>query len=347
MAQAAILGAGYMGSALSFPLADNGVQVRLWGTWLDDDVIDASKSGVHPKLQHPLPEAVRLFHSEELEEAVKGADFCVVAVTSEGFVPVLQRLLEVLPNPCPLFTVTKGFVRQEGIVVRVSEAAHMLFEKRFSGSHLHWGSIGGPVKAVELSQRVPSATVFAHNFPAIRRLIRLFPTGYYRVETTRDIAGVEICSAFKNIYSIALGIHDGLYSDIPDRLFHNFKSLLFNQSVREMAVVVGAAGGKTQTVFDLAGVGDLHVTSSSGRNRRFGEYIGRGLGAREAREHMNREGEVAEGYHTLELGLSYLRRCGKDIRAELPLFHMLHRIIIEESELREEIERFLTVYMDR
>jgi glycerol-3-phosphate dehydrogenase (NAD(P)+) len=347
MAQAVILGAGYMGSALSFPLADNGLRVHLWGTWLDDEVIDASKKGVHPKLKCPLPETVRLFHSEELEESVEGADFCVVAVSTDGFIPVFQRLVGVLPKPCPLFTVTKGFVQQEGNVERVSEAAHTLYEKRFSGLQLHWSSIGGPVKAVELSQRVPTATIFAHNSFAIGKLIRLFPTAYYRVDTTGDIAGVELCSAFKNIYSIACGIHDGLYSDIPDRLFHNFKSLLFNQSVREMALIVGAAGGKPETVFDLAGVGDLHVTSSSGRNRRFGECIGRGVGAREAHELMNREGEIAEGYHTLELGLSYLKRYRKDIPGDLPLFNMLHRIVIQGCVLEEEIERFLTTYMDR
>ncbi len=57
-----VLGAGYMGSAITFPLSENGHDVRLWGTWLDDDLIDACRKKLpHPKLQTELPDKVRTF----------------------------------------------------------------------------------------------------------------------------------------------------------------------------------------------------------------------------------------------------------------------------------------------
>jgi len=345
MATVAILGAGYMGSALTFPLADNGTRVHLWGTWLDDTIIDASREREHPKLKRRLPGDVRLFYSGELAQAIGEADVIVVAVTSEGFLPVFQRFLEEAPKPFPLITVTKGFVLYGGSVVRISEAAAALFRRKFPTAKFQWISVGGPVKAVELSQLVPSATIFALNSSSVHEITDLFHTGYYRVQTTDDITGVELSSAFKNIYSIALGIHDGLYGAIKDRIFHNLKSLLFNQSVREMALIVEAAGGRGETVFDLAGIGDLYVTSSSGRNRRLGDLIGQGFTAQEAYEHMCREGEIAEGYHTLDLGVSYLEKCDGELLRKLPLLRMLHWIIIEGRNCKEGIDAFLKTYM--
>ena len=56
MCRVAVLGAGYMGSAITFPLADNGTDINLWGTWLDDDILEASHRGEHPKLKKKLPE---------------------------------------------------------------------------------------------------------------------------------------------------------------------------------------------------------------------------------------------------------------------------------------------------
>lgn len=74
-----VLGAGFMGAAVTFPLAAVGHEVRLWGTWLDDPLLEACRRGPHPRLHLSLPPAVRLFGADELE-------------------PVLERLL-----PCPTF----------------------------------------------------------------------------------------------------------------------------------------------------------------------------------------------------------------------------------------------------
>ena len=110
MADVAVLGAGYMGSAITFPLCENGHGVRLWGTWLDDELVAAAREGDHPRLHKRLPERVRLFYAHELEDALHGVDFLIIAVTSEGFLPVFGKLLENLDQPLPFFTVTKGFV---------------------------------------------------------------------------------------------------------------------------------------------------------------------------------------------------------------------------------------------
>ena len=343
MVKAAVLGAGYMGSAMTFPLSDNGVRINLWGTWLDDEIIDSCARAKHPKLKKKLPESVTLYYSDKLKDAVKNVDMIIIGVSSEGFLPVFNRLLDTLEQDPPIFTLTKGFIYGEKGVKRVSEGAEELFRKKFPHRKFLWTSVGGPVKATELSNRVPTATVFGMNCPEIKKKIKFFSTGYYRVFTSDDVAGVELSSAFKNVYSIALGICDGLYQERSSGIYHNLRAFLFNQSIREMAFLVEMAGGKRETVFDFAGVGDLHVTSSSGRNRKFGEYLGRGMKAEEAYKTMLQSDELAEGFTGLRNGMAYIEQSGDGLIHELPLLEMLNRTVYLGYNASAELNRFINL----
>lgn len=112
VARITILGAGFMGSALTFPASDNGHQVTLWGTWLDDHLIEAVRRGEpHPKLRLRLPPGVRVCDHTQLAEALAGADLVVNAVTSEGTLPVLTQALPHLTPGTPLMSVSKGLLR--------------------------------------------------------------------------------------------------------------------------------------------------------------------------------------------------------------------------------------------
>jgi glycerol-3-phosphate dehydrogenase (NAD(P)+) len=338
VAKIAVLGAGYMGSAITFPLAENGMDVRLWGTWLDDEIIQSCRAGVHPKLKKRLPESVALFSSSELEACLDSVDCVILAVTSEGFPAVFDKLLPLLSESMFLMTVTKGFVAWHGRVERVSAWALERSRHRFPDAGVRWASIGGPVKAVELASHVPTASVYGVRGP--EGLPWSFSTDTYRVHLCRDVAGVELCSALKNIYALVLGICDGQSSG-ADGKRDNLKALLFSRAVEEMAAVVEAFGGRRDTVTGLAGVGDLYVTAQSGRNRRFGELVGRDMKPREAYQRMLDEGEVAEGYRTLELALRFLRQPKKLEIGSLPLLAALERIVIMENSAEREIRRYL------
>ena len=62
MAKIAIIGAGMMGSALAFPARENGNDVRLVGTPLDTEIIDAcQKCNRHPKFTRDFPKGIS-FH---------------------------------------------------------------------------------------------------------------------------------------------------------------------------------------------------------------------------------------------------------------------------------------------
>jgi hypothetical protein len=104
-----VLGAGYMGSAMATVAAKRGHDVRLWGTWLDDEMLDpVERGGLHPRLKLKL-DKMRFFRAAGLAEALDGAEIVLHCVNSDGAVPVMQKARGALPN-VPILSVTKGFL---------------------------------------------------------------------------------------------------------------------------------------------------------------------------------------------------------------------------------------------
>ena len=344
-----VVGAGYMGSAITFPLADNGNKVNLLGTWLDDSLIESSLKGFHPKLKKPLPDNVNLYYWQDMGPAIEDSEIIFIGIASEGFVNVFKMLLEHL-NPEKnyyFFKLTKGLVEYNNKIIRATEAAYDMFTKKFPDKDFYWTSIGGPVRAIDLSQRTPSASMYGISDDKIRPLLSNFTTNYYRIFPNNDLKGVEICSTLKNIYAIAAGICDGIYKKENMGLYHNVVAFLFNQAILEMAKIIRISGCRQETVHDLAGVGDLHVTSIAGRNRRYGEMVGKGIDGETAFKQMYAEGEYGEGYVALKLIIPWLNQSNTEgsskdfIKNELPLLDTLRNIILGKSEPINELKKLI------
>ncbi|UCB45128.1 MAG: hypothetical protein JSV25_13060 [Spirochaetota bacterium] len=340
----AVLGAGYMGSAITFPLSDNGITVNLWGTWLDDELIDRCKNGPHPKLKKLLPEPVKLFNSSKLEEALDGAQYLFIAVSSEGFLPVFDKALDHLEQECPVLTLTKGFIDDRGKVKRISKAAMDLFRNHSPDRELKWVSVGGPVKAVELSNLIPSATIYGAKHSNLLDSVKSFETDYYRIATFNDVAGVELSSAFKNVYAIGLGMCDGIYKTKNRKEYHNLCAILFSQSLKEISLIVEWSGGDEMAVWHLAGVGDLYVTARSGRNSKYGELVGEGTVPLEAYNMMLEDDLIVEGYDTLKLGMQWIQEKDERFIEKLPLLKALFNIIFHGYDSESELEQFVRGY---
>jgi glycerol-3-phosphate dehydrogenase (NAD(P)+) len=337
MATISILGAGYMGSALAAVAAQGGHDVRLWGTWLDDDLVEPVLRGdPHPRLKLKMPASVRVFPSPNLEAALEGADAVVCAVNSDGIVPVFERAVDHLPPRGPLLSVTKGFLPDRtGRIRRISEVVRERFLEP-AGKVRPWVAIGGPCKAMEVARQVPTAVIYAaHDAETCGHWADLLEREYYTVTRTDDLAGVETCSAFKNAYATASGLCDGLERTGRPEMY-NTKAMLFAQAIREIGRMVRAMGGGARTAEGLAGVGDLHVTAAAGRNRTYGERVGMGEAPDRVAEEMVRTGELTEGYPALRTGrllLDQMVEGGRLERRDFPLLTALHRIVYEGAEV--------------
>jgi glycerol-3-phosphate dehydrogenase (NAD(P)+) len=101
-----------------------------------------------------------------------------------------------------------------------------------------------------------------------------------------------------------------------------------------MRAVVLKSGGDLETVVGPAGVGDLHVTAAAGRNRVFGERVGRGEPASQVAAEMGAAGELTEGYAAIASARRYARERGI---TELPLLEALYRIVWEGRDVRQTL----------
>lgn len=324
--QVTVLGAGYMGSAMACVAARRGHDVRLWGTWMDDALLEPCERGEpHPRLGLKL-EGIALMRAARLGEALKGAELVVHAVNSDGAVPVMTRAAPDLPD-VPVLSVSKGLLespslkRMERIDLVVSE--HV-------GRHVRFVHAAGPAKAKEIARRVLTLMQFAGAPADAATCARALEGDGLVVQTSDDIAGAELCSALKNAYATGLGLWDGAVGAEA----HNARAACFTQAIAEMSALVAAAGGRAETVHGAAGVGDLHVTAAAGRNRAFGERVGKGRPAREVAAEMLAAGELTEGYPAIATAWRFARERGV---TDLPLLRALHRIIWEDAPVPETL----------
>lgn len=311
-----------MGSAMAQAFAMRGHDVRLWGTWLDDVLVEAVERGVeHPRLKMTLDARVVPLRSDALASALDGAEMVVHAVSSEGALPVMTKAAPHLPD-VPVLSVTKGFLpaksgKMDRIDVVVSEAV---------GRRVRFVHASGPAKAMEVARRVLTLMSFAGDLADARACADAVGGGHMRIAVTDDIAGAEICSALKNAYATGLGLWDGHVG--PD--CHNARAACFTQAIVEMARLVAAGGGRAETVHGAAGVGDLHVTAAAGRNRAFGERVGKGKPAKIVAAEMLASGELTEGYPAIASAWTWAEERGVK---DLPLLEALHAIVWEGAEV--------------
>lgn len=321
-----VLGAGYMGSAMATVAAMRGHDVRVWGTWLDDDMLAPCEAGQeHPRLGLVLDPKMKLFRAPALEAALAGAELVVHAVNSDGAVPVMTKASPYLPD-VPVLSVSKGFLesragKMERIDLVVSEAV---------GRHVRFVHAAGPAKAIEVARRVLTWMTFAGEDAAF--CADALGGDHLFVETTCDIAGAEVCSALKNAYATGLGLWDGYVGKDA----HNARAACFTQAVVEMRKLVLASGGREETVHGSPGVGDLHVTAAGGRNRAFGERVGQGRPAAEVAAEMKAAGQLTEGYPAIKTAWRFAKERGV---GDLPLLEALHRIVWEGAPVSEVLPR--------
>jgi glycerol-3-phosphate dehydrogenase (NAD(P)+) len=288
-----------MGTALTYPLSDNGHQINLIGTHLDDAIIAGCKAeGVHPRLGRALPPRVRPFAFSEAAAAIAGADVVALGVNSRGVRWAGRVLAEHLVPGQRVLMVTKGLAANEhgDLQIFPDLLAEQLPEHLRACVPI--AAIGGPSIAGELAARRQTSVVFTcRDAATLDYLGALFATEYYHIWTSTDIIGVEVCVALKNIYALGVGLVPGLLeaSGGPDggAAMHNHAAAFFAQGLAETAQLVQLMGGGLETVFSLPGAGDLYVTTQGGRNSRMGRLLGLGVDPEEASEQL--AGETVEG----------------------------------------------------
>lgn len=289
-----VIGAGSWGTALAVHLARAGATVTLWAR--EAEVVD----GIRRDRRNPFyltdiecPPAI--VPTRDHAEAVAGADVLLVVVPSE-FVRGVLKDLPAVPAQVPIVSATKGFDPERH--VRMTE----LVSERFPGASV--AALSGPTFAREVALGHPTACVIASADAALAaRLQAALGTREFRLYTNRDVVGVEVGGALKNVMAIATGLADGL------GLGENARAALITRGLAEITRLGVALGAQASTLAGLAGLGDLVLTCTGtlSRNRALGMALAKGQSqqAVEARTRM-----IAEGARTVTSALALASRHG-------------------------------------
>ncbi|MCX5734215.1 MAG: glycerol-3-phosphate dehydrogenase [candidate division NC10 bacterium] len=348
MAIVTIVGAGFMGSATAWPLADNGHTVRLVGTHLDAEIITQCKERrFHPKLQRELPPGVQPYHAEEITQAIEGAEIILSGVNSSGVRWIGQTLGPLLRPEHLLIAITKGLdLDASGDLKILPDVLRDELPENIR-NQVRLAAIGGPCIAGELAGRRQTCVTFGcRDQAAVERLATAFRTPYYHVWTTTDLVGLEYCAALKNAYTVGVALAFGLLeksggTDTAGAHMHNLAAACYGQACTEMEQFLRIVGATRYFAFGLPGAGDLYVTCVGGRTIRLGTLLGKGHSIAEARAIL--AGLTLEGAAIIEImgqALPRLEARGLVGPGDLPLLRALIAVIVHGQPLQLRLDAF-------
>jgi glycerol-3-phosphate dehydrogenase (NAD(P)+) len=275
-----VLGAGSWGTALA-ALASARSDTLIWARD-PDQALSIGQRHVNPRHlpDIALPPALRATadFGAALAHVLEGPDqadrLIVLGVPMSGLADVCRRLAQALPARVPGSAPVHLLWTCKGISPDTHQWPHQIVAETLPGTAwLRTGVLSGPSFAREVAQGLPVALAVASRDPDTGRAAQAaFHGTQARIYGTRDVMGVEVGGALKNVMAIACGISDGL------RLGTNARAALITRGLAEIQRLGVALGGQADTFIGLTGLGDLVLTATGelSRNRQVGVAIGQG-----------------------------------------------------------------------
>lgn len=319
-----IVGDGGMGTVLAVLLCEKGIATRMWG-YDAEQLADIESRRENTKFLpgYALPASLRFEADDALSMA--GTDLVVSAVPCQYMRQVWTRLKGHAPEGVPIVSVAKGVENET--LLRPSQVLSEVL-----GEAVEVAVLSGPTIAEELARRLPATACAAAARETLAQNIQCtFACQWLRVYTNIDVIGVELAGALKNVIAIAAGIIDGVGAG------DNAKAALLARGLAEITRLGLAMGAHEQTFSGLTGLGDLVTTciSPSGRNRSFGERIGRGRPLEEAQGATE---SVVEGVATCKSVVALAQRYG----VEMPITQAVYEVLFEHKPVPAAIEDLMS-----
>jgi len=333
-----IIGAGAMGSAFTVPCVDNNNEVTLVGTHLENELIAEIKKNknYHPLLKTNLSAKLNVERFENLKSIIeKGTDLIVAAISSVGIKWFSDEISKYYKKKLPIILLTKGLAVENDELITLSEKIRNLLKEK-GHKEINISAIKGPCLATGLANKMRTGTVIANpDLKEAQFLKKIISTDYYSTELSNDLQGIELCGAIKNIYSMLIGASEGLSNskapiEIQSKYYLNTAASLIHRSISEMVEFVSFYGGNSETVYGLAGLGDLYVSAIGGRNSLMGKYLGQGHLYKDAKELYMKDITVEGAELAFEIGPKIF----KDLEEKkFPLMFSVLRSICENKKL--------------
>jgi len=312
-----IIGGGAMGSAFSIPCLENSNSVTITEPYSKIFIRNlSSKNKFHSALKIKLPKKLRFrkFSNDLLREKF---DLIVIALSLTG-IDFIGKQLKNLNIKSPILVLTKGlkYEKKKKKILTISEQ----LKKNYNVSNI--SVLKGPCLAKELARKDQTSVVIANkNIKIAKSIGKLISTKYYLTEYSKDVVGIEVCSAIKNIYAMVIGAGQSL----------NSSSNLFQKSILEMKYLIKYFKGRDDTISGLAGVGDLYVSAAGGRNSKMGSYLGKGLTFKSAKKRFMPNDTVEGEQLAREIAPFIFQKINKK---KIPLMIHLLKAILNNKKLK-------------
>lgn len=321
MKKISIVGSGSWGVALGIYLAGQGHEVKIWSFSEEErDLINNEKKCKF------LPKAVipdGVYCSNDMKEVLEGTELILHVTPSKFTRNVIQQY--------------KPFIKDQGVIIcsKGFEADTLKTLDDVAREELPNTKIGvlsGPSHAEEVSVLIPTALVVASEDKELSDMVvDIFKSDKMRMYTSKDVKGVELGGALKNIIAFCAGVAAGL--DLGDNTF----AALLTRGLVELSRLGVALGGNKDTFYGLTGLGDLIVTCGSihSRNRRAGMLIGQGKTIEETRKEV---GMTIESIDNIEVAY----KLAKIHNIEVPIINTVYRVLYDNLDPREAVTMLMT-----
>lgn len=321
MKNIAIIGSGSWGVALAIHLAKLGNNIKIW-SFLEEErdlINNEKKCKFLPEVI--LPEGI--YCTTSYEEAIKNSEIILHVTPSKFTRNTVKEYKKYVTNQT-IVICTKGFEKE------TLSSLDEVFKQEIPNVKL--AVLSGPSHAEEVSKAVPTAMVIASENEEIANELRdIFMNENLRVYTSKDVKGVELGGALKNIIAFCAGVAAGI--GLGDNTF----AALITRGLCEISRLGVALGGKYETFYGLTGLGDLIVTclSEHSRNRTAGKLMGQGKTLEEAR---NQIGMVIEGVDNIEVAYELAQK----YQVDMPIVNAVYDMLYNNLSPKEGVTRLMT-----
>ena len=319
----AIIGSGSWGTALGIHLAHLKNEVRLWSFSEDECNMINNEKKCKFLPNAVIPEGLKCYTS--YKEVIESADFILQVTPSKFTRDTVKQYKEfVNPKKQPIIVCSKGF---ENDTMKTLDEV-VLDEI----PNARVGALSGPSHAEEVSLLIPTLLVIASEDERILKEVQdTFSSETMRIYTSRDIKGVELGGALKNILAFCAGIAAGI--NLGDNTF----AALITRGLSELSKLGVELGGRKETFYGLTGLGDLIVTclSEHSRNRKAGKLIGEGKTLEETKQEV---GQTIECIDNIEVAYNL----AKLHSIEMPILESVYKVLYEGLKPKDALKKLMT-----
>lgn len=316
-----VIGSGSWGLALSNHLAENGHNVKVWSfTEEEKDLINKKHKC---KFIEDMVLNDNIMCSNDLEEVVKNSDY-IFHVTPSKFTRDIFKKYKDYVNSTPIIICSKGF---ENSTLKTLD--EVILEEL---PNAKVSALSGPSYAIEVYRHIPTAIILASKDDYILDDVSdILMNEYMRIYKSKDIIGVEVGGALKNIIAFCAGICAEL------NLGTNAQAALITRGLAEITRLGVKMGATKETFYGLSGLGDLILTCSSdeSRNRRAGRLISKGLSIDDVKKQI---GMTIESIDNIEVA----KKLSQKYNIEMPIVNAAYNIIYNKLSPNDAVKELMT-----